>query len=726
MDMNNPTLVPDGHLSDQRAIVNNPFFATTQIERDENFPSFSQALLSFHTNSSGGATTVSGGDASHAVNLSISALAALSEHNRHVARYGIDNSLADDDDNDHFPSFTDPLDVEWERLLLNTTANTANLSHISSNHSTQATAEYPIKTDQQVVVTTSNSPDGAGVEAIEVLTEVSCSDFLNTSRSIHALRTPDHARNSESVTIRGREAHLSSTHNDSSEATFSDDSTHVLQKMYLDSMLPPIQQGFDKQYSSSRGSPYHTRSDNQPSFSLNSVDISRISADDDDESIVAKISDVAATASDSIILDPMNTYFTGNSLMNDQTPYMSNSRNRKEFKKHRQQPLTEIPVSTPDYDLLWRDSPRTRGPGQNTNPRANFDYDSAESATSRNQFCYNSPNRRQPAYSSVQRRWDVLDKTNANTDAESVDDDTIESKLAMMGLSPISKQAADKAISILHSLPDWNVALSPHRNRNYPESASSFPNPFTVGQLPSIRHGDSFGAPSNSDTSSGNDNTRNDELLVRVSKRHTSNDQPNDDSKDSIIDHTAHHTYDDNGNDISPLHSSSEDKIESDSSKKSTRVNPDVIESSCSSDDRLKKNSLSSISPNSSSEHHVTTKPTANSSSSLSVSSKLSIIQRESECQETLSKSLSPSNPVVKSYSQQTWDDFTDRRRYRTVVPIRVFIGEPNNFPDEDDSFSKHPKQQLSLSLPLHIGTSSREIGYDQYRPERSIRSTTK
>ena len=72
-------------------------------------------------------------------------------------------------------------------------------------------------------------------------------------------------------------------------------------------------------------------------------------------------------------------------------------------------------------------------------------------------------------------------------------------------------------------------------------------------------------------------------------------------------------------------------------------------------------------------------------------------------------------------YAVPQWDDRNDRRRYRTVVPIRVFINEPYNFPNEDDSFMTIRRKLSVLSLPKLSSSSS---GFNKHdRSERSIRS---
>ena len=76
----------------------NPFKARTRAQLDENFPPFEEALGPPRPPPSPG---TQGGAASSfndsETNLSIAALSALFEHNRHIHRFGLDG--IDDDNN---------------------------------------------------------------------------------------------------------------------------------------------------------------------------------------------------------------------------------------------------------------------------------------------------------------------------------------------------------------------------------------------------------------------------------------------------------------------------------------------------------------------------------------------------------------------------------------------------------------------------------------------------
>lgn len=701
----------------------NPFLASTLHERDENFPSFDEAFLNASGDSNHELPRNSDIGSTNATNLSISALAALAEHNRHVSRYGIDNSFLKDQDDDDatFPQslFADPLDVEWERLLLNTSHNSAvNVSHISLNHSLQSVPEH-VLCDEKIQVTTSRSPDGAENEAIEVMTEVSYSDFLNTSRMINVLRTPEHMKRQErediyssdndGVTTRPHKDFQASS-NQTSEASFSDDSTRKLQKLYYSAMLPPITQERQLNDSSSMISTpslSNKSGDNgnivaTASFSLHNVDLSRISADDDDDSAIIRNLDHSfgtnsANDNSNILPNLIDRLDVGIHLNNDQTPSTSNSKSRKTMTKHQYGDFPESSSIQKEYNW-WHDSSKKSNPFSNTNNSTIVS----------------------PARSPKNR----LEEQSRDVTGIPNNDNGTESKLDMMALSPISRQAADTAISLLRSSPDWNRTKAKSERH---DDRLSHPNPFRAEALPEFFN----------DTNGTNDTSS--ESRVRGSDRSTGTQNVVEYEHQSISTSSDNQLHTTNEDGISPLNSSSEPNNNTDSSNSgivpintetADQGSSNIFENSGSSDDHLKKNSLSSISPNSSSEHHITTKPTTttNSVSSYSVTSSNS----------KQDPSLLPPtvNPIATSQSGQLpqsskganmhsalpiWDDQNDRRRYRTVVPIRVFINEPYHFPNEDDSFTSLRRKSSFLSLP---SISRSRIGIQNHdRSERSVRS---
>jgi hypothetical protein len=713
----------------------NPFLATTLQERDENFPSFEEALLTTSGDSilNENSSTSCIGVPNTTANLSISALAALSEHNRHVSRYGIDNSMLqdqedddDDDDDATFPQslYADPLDIEWERLLQNTSQNNSavNLSHISLNQSLQSVPEH-LLSDDKIRVTTIRTPDGVEHEAIEVMTEASYSDFLNTSRMIDVLRTPEHVRiqareenvpsEVDGVTIRVHRDIHSSTY-PTSEASFSDDSTRKLQKLYLRAMLPPIASHHRQSHDSS--SMTSTPSQNSKSidlgynaatvnsFSLHNVDLSRISADDDDESGIIRNLDqsfgTTNTNDHCHILPSLTDHFDiGIHIDNDQTPSTSNNKNRKAMTRPRFKEYTPSSSTPSEQQNWWNDSPsQTRlSPHKNNTP--------TRDSTQR-------------PFATEQSR-SVLHTTND-------DDAATDRRLEMMGLSPISRQAADAAISLLQSSPDWNRATTTPQNRN---AQLSYPNPFDTEAYPEF-------LPYTNESSTDHPSSESDRILHNIVEYEQTQLCHSTTSSESQL-----HSSNEGG--FSPLHSSSEPNNNNDSgnsgveqrSSESDRTSNDVsksivLENSNSSDDHLKKNSLSSISPNSSSEHHITTKPTTttNSVSSYSATSEnskqntsLPLPLRKSSKRSQSVKLPSTTEGAGTQHTVPQWDDQNDRRQYRTVVPIRVFIDEPYHFPNEDDSFSSISRKLSVLSLPkLSRGSNGIQ---KRDRSERSVRS---
>ena len=702
--------------SESSKVGTNPFLVTTLQDRDENFPSFEDALLttsgdSIHQNSRNSYI-----GSINSTNLSISALAALSEHNRHVSKYGIDNSLIqdqedDDDDDATFPQslYADPLDAEWERLLQNTSHNSAlNVSHISLNQSLQSVPEH-LLSDDKIRVTTHRSPDGAENEAIEVMTEVSYSDFLNTSRMIDVLRTPEHVTKHErddyissendGITTRTHRDIHSSSSNQTSEASYSDDSTRNLQKLYFNAMLPPITQQRPFHDSSSmtstpsRGSKSIENSYTAAthSFSLHNVDLSRISADDDDDDDCGIIRNLdqsfgATSANDNNNIAPslIDHFDIGIRLDHDQTPSTSNSKSRKTIARE----FAETP-SRRNEQKWWYDTSKVSNlPPYESDATSTRDPNVRSQTTEHNRRSNHIPN----------------------------DNDATESKLEMMGLSPISRKAADSAISLLRSSPDWNRTKATAQSH---DAFSSYPNPFETEAFPD------FLIDSNETSNESDRISRN---VVEYEHQLHSN------SSDSQL-----HTSNEDG--ISPLNSSSEPNNNNDSSNSGIvqnisdtshhPPNSNVLENSSSSDDHLKKNSLSSISPNSSSEHHITTKPTTTTKSI----SSYSVTSNDSKWKDHTSLHPPSRNPNTPSQSKQLlssvgagtqhavpqWDDRNDRRKYRTVVPIRVFINEPYHFPNEDDSFMTMRRKSSFLSLPALTRSSNELQKHD--RSERSIRS---
>jgi hypothetical protein len=220
---------------------NNPFLSGG--DRESNFPSlddFLQSGIQHQSHNSGfnndhhvaripDYSITSNDDISLAsnANLSIGARASLNEHLRHVGRFGIDNSL-DNTENDRnivepavaYAQPTNPLDVVWNKLVETSVdffdpsshsgsdqqtpvdtghgdeLNIHDLSIISCSQSVQEAMNPPSFQYQKII-----HKEDEDEECIEVLTDLSASDYFNSSR-VQLLRTPPKNENrTQSVTV---------------------------------------------------------------------------------------------------------------------------------------------------------------------------------------------------------------------------------------------------------------------------------------------------------------------------------------------------------------------------------------------------------------------------------------------------------------------------------------------------------------------------------------------
>lgn len=663
---------------DTAPVGTNPFCARTLEERDENFPSFDQALLNQSSVSC----------QSSSANFSISARAALYEHNRHVALYGIEDSMHQEHEHDLQSTSLDPLDAEWDRLFFNT--NTINLSRISSNRSSQSTAP---SLPSHKVVASHSIEEG---EAIEVMTDISVSDYFNTSR-VQLLRTPEHIRfapnHSDGITTREREAQLQS---DTSDASSSNESAIIMQNLCLNAGLPP-------QYFASTAS-QHT----DHSFSLNNMDLSRISADGSESVRNVDFSFNNNNVSSTQSINSSNEHL----FAIDEVPAVTDSSCKiKNHKQQRQQQhLPYIMGSISSSNSARRLSPRNRPSQHIFHSRGSSQQESVSpirlKISTSASIEWGSPQRppltpkrsslNETSPSSSTKRQDNLDKlelspifTSASQFRIGGTGADIEDDAKQLGLSPISKQAADSAISLLQSTA-WKATTFPKKN----QQKLTYRNPFA------------------DDTDAPNDANDTLDNVANTSSNNQCEIKNNLSCTVVEYDTTRPHDYTE---DISPLHSSSEGK--KNESGESSHTMPNLFDK-CD----LKKSSVSSISANSSSEHHVTTKQT--SSSSMSRSS----TRQQKPSLNSAAQSCAASLP--------SWAA-TDPRRYRTVVPWRVFMAEPKDFPNEDDSFSfpfvdrRVPSNDLLVgydsfsaparqqhAIPIFPRTDMRRLG------ERSIMSS--
>ena len=89
----------------------------------------------------------------------------------------------------------------------------------------------------------------------------------------------------------------------------------------------------------------------------------------------------------------------------------------------------------------------------------------------------------------------------------------------------------------------------------------------------------------------------------------------------------------------------------------------------------------------------------------------LSEIGSESNTGSELS-SASRNSKRLKGDHSSTSSSLSDRRRYRTVVPSRVFMASPEDFPDEQDSFCASPRaRHRNVQMPKSLIDSFDAVG---------------
>jgi hypothetical protein len=651
----------------------NPFVATTRPERDENFPNFEQAMLLDQS----GSSVLSCGNS---VVLSISARAALNEHNRYIARYGIDDSFqAHGSPPQHVETeSTTPLDLEWERLLLNTSnVNLSGLSSLPSTHSASNNMETDIRITSNVDQL-DNTVLSHGAEGIEVVrSDLSVSDYFDTSR-ISELRTPDRLHNVDmpgtGVTVRG-EQNDDPFDNDGSR--ISDSSSNVslkrMQRLFFSAGLP---------MPDASSSPTSSRHTAENSLLLTNADLSRISADGSDFNV-----DVSVTynpGSNNSVRGDQLSEDTGQSKSHHVTemdgqqqqrrlrpPFMNVSPQSSPYRgpqlSPRRRPLHKPsrPMEPSQHKAFSPARPVKRPTGASFSASQQTHPQTPTRSSPNNSLCSMpyiqdpelailelSPisKTRPPPRSSQQQPTTVHHATEEDDD----------SRLDMLGLSPISRQAADVAVQIINDHVDWRTkpiqsGQQAVDTNSSGESLEASPDRLVFGAILDDEH------CSFEPSSSSEGNQAHPTVVAYKS------DSLNDECRD----------------DVSPLHSSSEQKKDS-SHDTSNAANSD-----------LKKSSLSSITPNSSSEHHV---------ASLQESASARPSQSNSTLAQTMSDKQNSRSISVAMAASPPWSA-DDRRHYRTVVPVRVFFTEPNDFPNEDDSFSDHFRRRLPPTL---VGASQK------------------
>ena len=167
---------------------NNPFRITQACERERHFPSTLDEAF---------ASSMSSSIHCDAACLSISAQAALHDHNRHVARYGLEGTTQEGDDDD--------TEADGEETSLDRQWNALHSSHDIPQHPTEDAEESTTPNDgsqqegaqPQLLLLPPTVPASheERMEAIEVMTDPSLSyDTYFRNSSMELLKTPDSAR----------------------------------------------------------------------------------------------------------------------------------------------------------------------------------------------------------------------------------------------------------------------------------------------------------------------------------------------------------------------------------------------------------------------------------------------------------------------------------------------------------------------------------------------------
>lgn len=624
------------YIAADSGIRTNPFEAATIEERDENFPSFDQAL-NLDQNSS-----VLSCSFQSSVALSISARAALNEHNRHVARHGIDNSFTAQyiGQKDSALSAVDPYDVEWDRLLVNT--NNSVHSNGASFQLFDPSIISPNRVKVETDVDASHQTDTSFFlprdETIEgVRSEQSISNYFNTS-AVHLLRTPEglrfapqNTRNNVTVREARNNDEFRNDLSGSSDTSSANESTKQMQN-YLKSM------GISTAIID-RSKSRSTKTEDK-SCLLSYVDLSHISADGSDGGDNVEVS----FSNNESLIHNVGRYDHFIHLDDELNSSIATNKTRDgNLPTHRSLPFINM--------SLQHSSPSKQG--LRLTPRRINSIGSAMPTACQieSPHRYNSKHVTMDMYASAQRPPRTPNRGSPNSsqsrhfsalELSPIADPTVtimaphgeqmnydhddDARLAMIGLSPVSKQAAESAINILQSNRQWKAGL------NNPEKQQTF-------------------------------------LL------HTSDDLESTERKNDSF----YENY-------------------------------------------FNKASISTITPNSSSEHHVTTKQAISSSS----------FSRSSDDGNAATTDVKPCPSLPASSASPSWCA-NDRRRYRTVVPLRVFLSEPNDFPNEDDSFanvsspmvgSRLHRRHESFSVPSQLYSKTSKERRRKRFGDRSVLSS--
>jgi hypothetical protein len=160
------------------------------LRAHENFPSIEEAFaVNMNTDASSPAST-------NSLNLSIGARAALQDHLRHVAQYGLDSSQEVTVAKELLPDTYNLQDQQWERILEGTMSNA---SFLNETYSSVAHADL-------VLLNSTEQGDDSIVNKSY--------DYFNSSR-VRLLLTPERNKKFQQPTIKARDESSSSSEEDS-------------------------------------------------------------------------------------------------------------------------------------------------------------------------------------------------------------------------------------------------------------------------------------------------------------------------------------------------------------------------------------------------------------------------------------------------------------------------------------------------------------------------------
>jgi hypothetical protein len=199
------------------------------------------------------------------LNLSIDARAALDEHLRHVAKFGIDDSHycfeKDHKQDCSFESYQkDPRDALWQRLV-----------DPNFSHSTIKDATHLLSHDLLTLISKTSIAQSAGQNQDNEPVSDQSSDYFNSSR-VYLLKTPERNRSQQTNTV--------SCRNDGDgvdKSVITSESPVDLFRNHAENRL------LDSDATKNDASPSIAMPRSDHSFLFSAVDFSRISDDDSDD-----------------------------------------------------------------------------------------------------------------------------------------------------------------------------------------------------------------------------------------------------------------------------------------------------------------------------------------------------------------------------------------------------------------------------------------------------------